>query len=378
MLANLPFDFSKLIDEPEADTRARNNSVIWWQGSTTPVLNNDFVLDSAFEDHVPSGMRMDRFTDSYNELPIHVTLIENGALFGHEFFACDLTVPSHSPQRLYLCSVERITSNLDKIKPMTPKHGCVYLVGANAAHKNHFHWSFQCLPGILLLRQVARQRGLDYRIALPPLNEFRTRTLELAGISKSECITLRPRQCLSGVSLLYTNATSGDLAFQPSSKLVDLLDPLRAACQKLASPDLPQRFYVSRRDAPNKRPLENVDELATALARRGYSELVMSKMSIEDQVCVFSGASSIVAPHGAGLVNLMFAPPTARLIEIMPEHYLHACFFRIAQMRGMGYTQVLSRVMVERGRHNSMAVVDIDKVLLAVERSESLQQHRAA
>ncbi|WP_157735834.1 glycosyltransferase family 61 protein [Granulosicoccus antarcticus] len=249
-----------------------------------------------------------------------------------------------------------------------------YLVGANAEPNNFYHWNFQCLPGIVLLRAHARTKGLDYRIVVPPLNESRRRSLELADIDAAECVELKPDSFIMNVPILYTSAACGYYALQPSLQLIELLNPYLANCLSNSSSSLPTRFYLSRRDAPGKREIKNEKDLVGALKHRGYDELVMSELSIEDQVAAFARAESIVAPHGAGLVNLMFAPETARLLEILPENYRMAYFFRLSQVRGMRYSQVLSRVAGSwegTDVHQCPVVVEIDKVLSTLDRSES-------
>jgi len=381
MATERPIDFDSLVREDETETRARHAGAEWGRASSRPVRHDDFTLDPGFEPYVPRFGRVDRFTDRYEDLPVHVTLLEDGVLFGQEFFVCDRRVPTSSDMRLYLANVAKLKAANVSGERLDVPDGPLYLVGASAPHKAFYHWCFQCLPSIALLRDEARRRGRDYRIVLPPLDRTRRRSLELLGVEPDECLTLEPGRHLCGVPLLYTSATSGEYAFQPSRRLIELLAPYRDACLARASADLPRRFYVSRRDAPHKRPLENADELRLALRARGYAELVMSELALEDQVSLFAGAESIVAPHGAGLVNLMFAPASARLVEIVPAHYRHACFFRLAQARRVRYAMVLSdmaRENPDEPRHGSLLKVDVGKVLAMLEHDEGHGGRRAA
>ncbi len=368
-----PFDPGTLTTESESAMRSRHTTIEWQteRRRQRPVFNADFELDPQFEPYTPGGGRQDRFTDSYADLPIYVTRIEDGVLFGQEFVVCDRLEPTLSAQRLFLANLSRITNRLETLRRLDVPAGPTYLVGACAPHNNFYHWCFQCLQGIALLRSVAREQGLDYRIVLPPLDGLRRHSLALLGIGDDECVTLPADRFLSGVSLMYSSATCSDYTFQPSERLIGLLDGYRRRCMDAADPNLPTRFYLSRRDAPKRRALRNEAELAEALAARGCPELVMSELSLEDQVGAFARAECIVAPHGAGLVNLMFAPPGARLLKIMAENYRHGHFFRLAQVRGMSYSQVLARVaQVDPNdeRHGSELEVDIDKVLRTLDR----------
>jgi|GEM_PF-1608385 len=382
MSVAVPFDPSSLPMEPDTRTRERHASVEWAPASKRPVFNDDYRLDPAFEPYIPSGGSWDEFSASYEEVTVHVTLFEDGVLFGHRFFVCDRQTPTLSADRTYLVKPQEISDRLDTLTKLEVPTGPTYLVGSNGGFRNHYHWMFQCLPSAILLRNVARERGLDYRIVVPPVNAVCRYSLELAGIDPSECITLGPDQFISGVPLLYTSACAGRLSFRPSARLIEVIDPFRNACLQRGDPSLQTRLYVSRRDsAGDKRRLENEDELTRVLEARGYQELLMAKLKLEDQVSAFARAESIVAPHGAGLVNLMFTPSSARVVEIMPEHFRNAHFFRIAQMRGIGYTEVRSEISAideENPRHGNVLRVDIEKVVAALEHSEALGRQRAA
>jgi len=74
-----------------------------------------------------------------------------------------------------------------------------------------------------------------------------------------------------------------------------------------------RKIYVSRNKA-NTRRLINAEKLLMAL--KGWETVILEDMSIEEQVKCFAEASHIVAPHGAGLTNLVWCEPKTKVIEI--------------------------------------------------------------
>lgn len=374
MTSDVLFDPATLKRESEASTRARNSKIESMPVCSSPVFNDNYELDPKFDNRVPSGQRWDRFTDGYQDLSVDITLLDSGVLFGEGMLVCDAREPTLSSERLYLVPLERISNRLWRYTKMEVATGLVYLVGGNSGHRNHYHWMFQCLPSILLMRKAAIRQGFDYRIVLPPLHPRCRETLALTGVDANECITLDPDFYLRDVPLMYTNVASSRFTFQPSAHVVEALDGYRTVCLERGNPELPTHFYVSRRDAPEKRKLENEDVLVRALETRGYKELVMSDLSLEDQLSAFAHAESIVAPHGAGLVNVMFARSSARLVEIMPANYRYAYFFRLAQLRGMRYTEVVADVAESKtGKLQTEETLNVDvaRVLSALDRSNT-------
>lgn len=99
-----------------------------------------------------------------------------------------------------------------------------------------------------------------------------------------------------------------------------------------------RRLYVSRRDATVRR-LVNEDEVAALLAGLGFEVVELSGLDFEAQAELFAQASAIAGVHGAGLANLVFAAPGARVFEIMPP--LSGTFAYWVMAQGLGQTYQL-------------------------------------
>jgi Glycosyltransferase 61 len=98
------------------------------------------------------------------------------------------------------------------------------------------------------------------------------------------------------------------------------------------------RIYVSRRGT--SRPLPDEERLETALAQRGFTVLRLEEMPWADQVSAFQRASVIVAPHGAGLANLVFTPAGATVVELTFGLHYNRCFEWICHVSGHDYCKI--------------------------------------
>ena len=78
------------------------------------------------------------------------------------------------------------------------------------------------------------------------------------------------------------------------------------------------RIYVSRKIAV-RRHLSNEDEFMPLLRKHNFRRVHLEQMTIMQQVKLFSTASHVIAAHGAGLTNVLFAPADAKILEIRPE-----------------------------------------------------------
>ena len=67
-----------------------------------------------------------------------------------------------------------------------------------------------------------------------------------------------------------------------------------------------------------KRNMANEGELAAELAKLGFSTIEAAEYTEEEKAYIFELATVVVLPVGAGMVNLLFAAPHARVIFLCP------------------------------------------------------------
>ena len=62
----------------------------------------------------------------------------------------------------------------------------------------------------------------------------------------------------------------------------------------------------------------NEDELLPILKHHGFQVLIAEEHDVVEQIQIFSQVTHLIAPHGAGLVNGIFAETGATILEIRP------------------------------------------------------------
>jgi capsular polysaccharide biosynthesis protein len=95
-------------------------------------------------------------------------------------------------------------------------------------------------------------------------------------------------------------------------------DRLRDAFVPDRPPRRSERVYIVRRGS---RSLTNERELLERLDRHGFRPVELETMSFLQQVELFYDAEAVVAAHGAGLTNLLFANQ-ALVVEISPTPFV--------------------------------------------------------
>jgi hypothetical protein len=225
---------------------------------------------------------------------------------------------------------------------------------------NYYHWTTQCLLNIHLIHQAG---VLDWaRLALLPLSPVQQRSLELLGIDLANAIYVD-----RDVPIRAKSLTASDLQFSRAIKRsvadirrMGLLIRSRVAAQTATYPAI----YLSRLDS-KRRKMTNEEALIRKLERLGIRPVQMSGKTLDEQIAVIAGARLIVAPHGAGLTNIIYSSSGAQLYELFPSYQLVPCYQQLAEASGVGYSSAVFDVPASRSndrKKNYRWAVDIDMV----------------
>jgi hypothetical protein len=98
-----------------------------------------------------------------------------------------------------------------------------------------------------------------------------------------------------------------------------------------------RRIYISRQKCRN-RTLVNEAEINPILEKYEFETVFLEDLTLQQQIETFSTAKIVVATHGAGLSNLVFACPGTILFELVVEGNELPFFLNICAALGMKYT----------------------------------------
>lgn len=215
--------------------------------------------------------------------------------------------------------------------PVAEPFGRPLLVGYNASYRNYYHWLIQCVfPAWLRERSSVHNDAL---FLTPPLNSMHRQSWPFSRIAESSHY-----EAPADTMLSVPRAIIIPDAFQPGARnpspLLSYFGQEIAEQTPCANKAGPDAIYISRRDSI-RRPVSNESEVERALAELGFSVITLSELAFQEQVRLFRNARLVVAPHGAGLANVIFCPPGARVIELMPSVRDNRCFERLSAVCGL-------------------------------------------
>jgi capsular polysaccharide biosynthesis protein len=140
-----------------------------------------------------------------------------------------------------------------------------------------------------------------------------------------------------------------DVLFVPSLPATSLTYPswlpqyLRGAVASGIRPST-RRLYVSRRG--HGRRVASEDALQPLLLEYGFENYDPAEHA--DQARDFSEAEVVVGAHGAGLANLAFCQPGARVLELVPTDNVYPFYYSLAVAGGLDYGYLAGASQGER------------------------------
>jgi capsular polysaccharide biosynthesis protein len=101
-----------------------------------------------------------------------------------------------------------------------------------------------------------------------------------------------------------------------------------------------ERLYISR-DMAKGRKIVNSHEVTNFLSKLGFKCVVLESLSIAETALLFSAAEVVLAPHGAGLSNLVFCQPGTKVIEIFSPNYVNVLYWSLSNEMNLQYYYLL-------------------------------------
>ncbi len=191
------------------------------------------------------------------------------------------------------------------------------------AGNTYYHWLFDVLPRISLLRRAGIDLASIDRFAVSSIaRPFQRETLVRLGVDVTRVVatdTVRHARCERMILPSYPGVSG----LPPATSCRFLRESLG-----VRSPEGPERVYVSRQRARTRR-IENGDDLERVLASAGFVTVYPEDLSLAEQAKLFRTARFIVGPHGSGLSNLVFSEPGAAVLEIFPPDQVGQSHYRV-------------------------------------------------
>jgi Glycosyltransferase 61 len=192
----------------------------------------------------------------------------------------------------------------------------------------YYHWLIEVMPKLSTLQRF-EQLSEAPLIVPPVLKPFQTDSLKMAGVSDSQLVPF-DNTCWEIRNLFFPSMLGPTGSPAPMAVAWLRKKFLRPDTQSSSGP---KRIYLTRQDASRRKVL-NERELIAFLEAEGFVTICTGELSFVQQIQLFSNVEVVVAAHGAGSTNMVFASENAVLIELFGDNYINGCFWALTNILG--------------------------------------------
>ena len=195
------------------------------------------------------------------------------------------------------------------------------------------HWLLDTLPRLLMLRDGEDCiESFDYYVFANTSQKFHQECIKRLGIPESKIRTRQSNGNFFEVEQ-YSYVSPPRTNFLAHQKVYELVREFFQVGNMGNSKG--RRVFISRSKA-SRRKILNEMELIEKLSTFGFEVISFEDLSIEESAELISNASHVIAPHGAGLANLVFANSGTKVLEFFSAHLSHE-YWNICEQRGLIY-----------------------------------------
>ena len=237
--------------------------------------------------------------------------------------------------------------------------------------ENYYHWTMDGLARLAATpeTEIAACDGVlhpDFTLGFQR-DSYRRLGLALPPRPVARGTTLRVERMVVPWSVLGEH--------RPHPSVLPLFQRMARNPPPAPAPGLyPTRLYIDRGGSENRR-LTNETALIEALAGLGFVAVRLEDYALSAQIALFANAEMIVAPHGAGLTNMVYAGKRTKLVELLMDAWVNWCFRRLAALGGNYYDCVIGLedrpgdAPPSEWPHDKSWTISITHVLAAVEQA---------
>jgi capsular polysaccharide biosynthesis protein len=238
--------------------------------------------------------------------------------------------------------------------------GTAVLIQDRHLKPNYCHWILDWLPRLEIARASA---PADFVIGHDLTESFQLDSLELVGTTPDRFIPTATNSVLRVERLLVPD-TCFRVRHPAAGGNPALLEWWRSLAEEQVGAIEPRgnRLYLSR---TGTRPVREDKELRALLEQYGFRTLEPGDIPFREQIGLFRAASAVVAPHGAALTNILFAPKECRVLELFASRGGGDVYEVLATALGQDYTALRDSGAAPpfAGRHNNLPItVALDAV----------------
>ncbi len=247
-------------------------------------------------------------------------------------------------------------------------HGNVFsLLSGGAAKTNYFHWLFEVLPRLEILKKSKNLKKIDFFLLPSTRMIHQTETFELLDIEKKKLLdskTFKHILCDELYCVDHPFRLTNNTVYDTQNIPLWIFEWIREKFLKFKSDkSFPEKIFIERsRSLSMHRDIYNKDEVYKHLKVKNFTFIQPEKYDFKDQIKMFFSAKIIVGLHGAAFANICFCNPKTKIIEFKTET-TGMNSGNIALKCNLDYKGIICRAIDKFGGQQGKLIVPIEEIL---------------
>jgi len=243
------------------------------------------------------------------------------------------------------------------------KGSVLCMVQGVSAEINYFHWMFDILPRIKLIKNIKNLKDIDY-FYFPELKKWQIDTLSVFKIPKNKFINSKKYRHIEADLIFATSHpwyTKGHMVSESKNLPAWAINWIsntflrykkKTRCSK--------KIFIDRSESMFRHcQIINNNEVKNNLIKMGFSIHKTGTMSFFEQIYLFNNAKVIVGAHGAAFTNLVFCKAKTKIIEIIPKSHPNTVNKKISKIKNLNYFRFITKDLKENEKISGDIVVNI-------------------
>ncbi|MCM3269664.1 glycosyltransferase family 61 protein [Paenibacillus elgii] len=218
----------------------------------------------------------------------------------------------------------------NKLPPLIRTDKTVALL-THPASKNYYHWLLEAIARFHLLQmtRIEIDKYIVNHLWLP----FQLQTLAACGIPAEKIIQPYDLFHLQARELIVPSYVN-----LPNSWSCNYVRNLLLPHMAMQNEPGYERIYIRRN---SYRRVMNEQEIFSLLEKYGFKSIELELLPLDRQIRLFYSAKIIVAPHGAGLANLVFCNPGTSIIELFTPSFMEPHYWLLSRLMHLDYNMII-------------------------------------
>jgi hypothetical protein len=215
-----------------------------------------------------------------------------------------------------------LNSNIKKLKNVVSINGSVANLSLSGLENNYYHFLVEFSARLFMLKKLNIKP--DYYI-YPMNTTFQKDFLIHFGIDNDKVINLNEGTTIQAEILIapalinnwepieFRNVIHYQKQYLPywiSDIYNDLILPRKGN----------KYIYISRKFSKYRKVI-NEEIFIDFLKSKNFEIYYLENYTVNQQIEIFNQCSALIAPHGAGLINMCYCAPGIRILELFPKYY---------------------------------------------------------